>query len=181
MKVYQILNAAAKNAIEVNPSLGAWVELFQSELQLEVERVSEALNAAALTSALKSVSSRFEGASKNQIDAFFPTDLPEACNRLDLLFRPSEVPGWRIGVEVCTDNRQAIAMNLFKLELMNRTWQTASETGHQGLGFAITIAKEVRSSRWDGAVGTSQEYEYALQRTYSQFLTTPIGLMVIDI
>lgn len=174
------MNATAKIAVERDPDLKHWLKQLEVSLKVELDAVSHALNAKVLGEAVKKVAGPIQTAYKAQIDPFFPPDLPDASNRLDMLFRPEELPSWRIGLEICTDNRQAIAMNLFKLEAMNRIWQRESASSHQGLGLALTIAKDVRSSRWDGAVGTSQDYEYALQKTFASDLSTAVGLLVID-
>lgn len=180
MKVYAILNDPARSVLESDPYLQSWIRDLEKSLVQELEGVAISLNARVLNEVVLKIASQRPTSHKVQIDPFFPPDLPEAANKLDMLFRPDGLPNWRIGFEVCTDNRQAIAMNLFKLEHMNRSWQTDDFRGHSGFGIALTIAKDVRTARWDGAVGTAQEYEYALHRTFAKDLKTPIALLVID-
>ncbi len=84
-----------------------------------------------------------------------------------------------ISMELAFDNRQSIPANIFKLEIASLEFQTRPE--HVALGILVTASKAGKESGgWNGAVGPSEEYDFALARAYGKSLKTNFCLISIS-
>ncbi len=96
--------------------------------------------------------------------------------------KDSNLPGCtnrhRVLVEICFDNRQAIGTNVFKLDLAARSFH--ERTGGEAVGVIICgDRKALKSGGWDPGVADEEEYLVALDTAYTNYLLSPISLLVM--
>lgn len=79
-------------------------------------------------------------------------------------------------IELCFDNRQAIAGNIGKANLANSSFST--DQNHVAASYLVTVSPEVRKSgKWDTSVGRTAEYEYAIEVGYHSMVSSPIFIV----
>jgi hypothetical protein len=80
-------------------------------------------------------------------------------------------------MELAFDNRQAIGTNLLKLEVAATAAQNSAQIG---FGILVCPGDNILKVRgWDGAVGTSSEYESAIRDGYQDILSSNRALLVV--
>jgi hypothetical protein len=78
----------------------------------------------------------------------------------------------RLLLEVGLDNREAIPANLLKLDIAASSFIKA---GGKALGVVVCVNAEARRiGKWDGSVGTSEEYVLGIDTGYSDYISSEI-------
>jgi hypothetical protein len=86
----------------------------------------------------------------------------------------------RVNLELCFDNRQAMAANIFKLEIANANF--ISKRNSKCIGLIVCLTEKAKSlGQWDNSVGTFDEYILAIETAYVSYINTKIGLLSIDV
>lgn len=84
----------------------------------------------------------------------------------------------RFFLEACFDNRQAIGTNLLKFVTAQNKYEEKASC--RGLAFLICGDKRtLKNLGWDGSIGSSEEYEFALRNPYQQILKYAPILLVL--
>jgi hypothetical protein len=85
----------------------------------------------------------------------------------------------RINLELCFDNRQAMAANIFKLEIANTNF--ATKRNSKSLGVIVCLTDRAKQlGNWDNSVGTFDEYILAIETGYKDYIQTDLALISID-
>jgi hypothetical protein len=85
-----------------------------------------------------------------------------------------------VTLELCFDNRQAIVANLAKADMAAQAFEPRSDQ-NVSLTFLAVVSKGAKKSGgWDNAVGTIEEYEYAIDGPYRKYVESPIRLITIN-
>ena len=86
----------------------------------------------------------------------------------------------QLSMELCFDNRQAILGNLAKADLATLPFESRAES-NVGITYVVApLNVEVkRKTGWDDSIATFEEYEYALDSGYREFIKSPVQLLGI--
>jgi hypothetical protein len=115
------------------------------------------------------------------VDPRFPTknsSLKTAHLKVTLRKETESVNGLALGqvsLDLCMNNRESMASHLLKLEIAN----SLASQPQKSLGIAVVLSEKMIQAGWDDSVGSDIEYGHALNKTYTQFLRTPIVLVVL--
>ena len=122
------------------------------------------------------------GWKKNRIiDASIPSGISNSIYKVNLL---KDLPNndcahhHRIFFHCFFDNRQAIGTNILRLEFAIDNFQR--EKNKVGHAIALVVDSNMRSKYgWDNAVGTSDEYEFALKNPFKNYVKNSIDFWTI--
>jgi hypothetical protein len=82
-------------------------------------------------------------------------------------------------LELCFDNRQAIAGHLAKADMAARSFDPR-DAGNVSMTVLAVLTKAAKvSGGWDGSVGTFDEYDYAIDGPFKKFIESPVRLLSI--
>jgi hypothetical protein len=115
------------------------------------------------------------------IDSTIPSGISNSIYKVNLL---RDIPlnscphHHRVFFHCFFDNRQAIGTNLIRLDYAIGNFQTQeSRIGH---GVALVLDGAAKTFfGWDNAVGTWEEYDFAVKKTFSNFAKNPIDFWII--
>jgi hypothetical protein len=107
-------------------------------------------------------------------------DFPDANFKINYLWVSRDCQCRRrhkIFLHRCFDNRQAIGTNVLRFLIADQSNTKSTEDDY--IFVALVADEKAKKSSWDGAIGSYEEYFFAVHGGYSQLGLPPIDFLVI--